>query len=147
MWRGEWRQNWEHCPEVLWSLGCLGAVREQCSISVLGEDGSWAPGELLLQDAVEGEREELLIPNLWWETRKSEEEAAKGQVGRQPLHVLCSGGLYGFSVTCQLVTATLSSAEHRWQGWRSPGCDFFFFLNKACESPKKEQAAALGSHE
>lgn len=77
MWRGEWRQNWEHCPEVLWSLGCLGAVREQWSISVSGEDGSWAPGESLLQGAVEGEREELLIPNLWWETRKSEEEAAK----------------------------------------------------------------------
>lgn len=77
----------------------MGAVREQSSIS----------GESLLQDAVKGEREEFLVPKVWWETRKSEEEAGKGQGRRQPLHVLCSGGLYGFSVTCQLVTATLSS--------------------------------------
>lgn len=125
---------------MLWCLGCLGSVREQSS--TLGEDGSWAPGESLLQDAVEGEKEELLVPNLWWEARKSEGEAAKGQGGRQPHHTPCSVGLYVFSVTCQLVTATLSSTE---AGGLLAVIFFFFFLNKACESPKKEQAAALGS--
>lgn len=74
---------------MLWCLGGLGAVKEQCSTS--GEEGNWAPGESLLQDAVKGEREELLLPNLWWETRKSEGGAAKGQVGRKPLRVLISG--------------------------------------------------------
>lgn len=85
---------------MLWCLGYLGAMREQCFIFE----------ESLLQDAVKEKRKELPVPNVWWETRKSEGEAAKEQGGKQPLHVLCSGG--ALWLLCDL-RACDSHAEQR----------------------------------